>query len=561
MPAADVSRSRALPKLLALGLTVAVLSIVSQAVLTWRSAEQHRKAAESTLRDFAGVALDRYTGAVELRLRQSLAPTFGVLGAGLRPRPGDGLADLREMSLMPQELAADPCECLPVLRAQYWFRVNLGDGTAMVIDSAGHRTATPPWLGDVATRLTALGAEVRFANVMTGSGDSARMIYAIRLADSGGATRQIYGFSVPVALVATELFDRTFRETRLSPRFLPVDLTNPEYLTIAVRTPEGGLLYRSPVEWRSPHADSVQLRAHRATLWMGATLNPAYVDRLIVGGLPRSPVRAILVSTGLTLVILLGVGGLAWHMMALGRLRGDFAASVTHELRTPLTQIRLSAETLLMGRARGPEDRRSALQEIVTETERLQHLVDTILHFSQAERQPVSLAPEDGWLAPLVEDTVRGFAPIAARHGVQLVAEVPSPLAVRVDPRAFRQVLLNLLDNAVRYGPDGQSVVITAASSDDRVTLTVADHGAGIPARERQRVWKPFVRLDPVVGSTRTGSGLGLAVVRQLVTASGGDVAIESNEPSGTRVLVSFPRGRSLEGSGSDDARREAGMA
>jgi signal transduction histidine kinase len=385
--------------------------------------------------------------------------------------------------------------------------------------------------------------QFRFAGFLLDDPTCTRVIYATTLRDSLGVPRQIYGLSVFTSVVAREILERAYNDTRLPPRFLSGETSNSDYVTLTVSSPDGKPLYQSPVVHRSTYVDSVQLGARRGELKVSATLNPRFADRLLVGGVPRSPARAILLSAGLTLALLLLVGWLAWRTMDLARLRADFTSSITHELRTPLTQIRLSAETVLLGRTRNATERDSALREIVTETERLQHLVDNILHFSRAERQLVPLSPMDQPLAPLVQETVNSFVPLAAEKGVRLEVEVPALLPVRVDGQALRQVLLNLLDNAVRYGPSGQTIVVSAIAREDLAILTVADQGDGIPPADRDRVWKPFVRLESALETNCTGSGLGLAVVEQLVTASGGTVSIESNTPRGTRIHLGLPLG------------------
>lgn len=540
-----MSRGIVSSRTLAGGIAIAVVSIVALALVSWRSANRHRAAAESTLNDFAGVALDRYNGMVESLLRQTLMPAFGQLGFQQLARPGDGLADLRDMVLVPDQLAADPCNCMPVLRAESWFRINLTDSTSVVVDQTGKVIRRPPeWLAGVVPRMASLSSEqFRFAGFVLDDPTCSRMIYATTLRDSLGIPRQIYGMSVFTSVVAREIFERAYNDTRLPPRFLSGETTNRDYVTLAVNSPEGKLLYQSPAAYRSSYADTVQLGSRRGELKVSALLNPAYADRLLVGGVPRSPARAILLSAGLTLSLLLLVGWLAWRTMDLARLRADFTSSITHELRTPLTQIRLSAETVLLGRARSAAERDAALREIVTETERMQHLVDNVLHFSRAERQLVPLTPIDQPLAPLVQETVSSFIPLAGERGVLLQVDVSPNLTVRVDPQALRQVLLNLLDNSVRYGPAGQTIVVSAITHGDMVTMTVADQGDGIPPADRERVWKPFVRLESALESNRTGSGLGLAVVEQLMTASGGTVSIDSNTPRGTRINLSLPLG------------------
>ncbi|MBW8840193.1 MAG: histidine kinase, partial [Gemmatimonadetes bacterium] len=135
---------------------------------------------------------------------------------------------------------------------------------------------------------------------------------------------------------------------------------------------------------------------------------------------------------------------------------------MSHELRTPLAQIRMFSETLVLGRVRSDEERLRSLAIIDQEARRLTHLVENLLHFSRSERQTAHIAPEPTALAPLVREVIDGFEPLAAARGARLSAAVPEDLVVPADPGAVRQMLLNLLDNAVKYCPAGQEIRIGA---------------------------------------------------------------------------------------------------
>jgi signal transduction histidine kinase len=236
---------------------------------------------------------------------------------------------------------------------------------------------------------------------------------------------------------------------------------------------------------------------------------------------------------------------LALRAAELARLRTDFASSVTHELRTPLTQIRLAAETLLLGRTRDRESERRALTSVVDETGRLQQLIDNVLHFSRAERRLTKVVTQRLELRPFVEGIAAAFAPLVADHRMTIRPAVPDGLFVQADPDLVHQVLLNLLDNAARYGPDDQTIDITAKVVGPYIEIAVNDEGPGIPPADRQRVWRPFVRLEQSGGPV-TGTGLGLAVARDLVEAQGGRCRIEGRGGPGASVIVSFPIGASI---------------
>lgn len=237
----------------------------------------------------------------------------------------------------------------------------------------------------------------------------------------------------------------------------------------------------------------------------------------------------------------------------LARLRTDFTSSVSHELRTPLAQILLFGETLSLGRARSDEERTLAATSIVREARRLMHMVENVLHFSRRRDAPdVRLEPIS--LTPYLADVVSSFAPLATAASMHIETR-STDAVVQADPAVLRQVLLNLLDNAVKYGRPGQTISIGAERIDAEhtpengsgpsrlVRLTVTDQGPGIAPSDRERVWSPYVRLMQDGQPRRAGSGIGLSVVRELVEAMRGRTWIESASSNGhgARFVVELP--------------------
>jgi signal transduction histidine kinase len=224
----------------------------------------------------------------------------------------------------------------------------------------------------------------------------------------------------------------------------------------------------------------------------------------------------------------------------LARLRADFVASVSHELRTPLAQIQLFGESLALGRMRSRGDVRDAGRVVVGEARRLLHMVENAILFNRGGRPaaaPVVVLP----LAPLVRETVESFQPLAAASAARLRTVRLDEVTAPVDRGALRQVLLNLLDNAAKYGPRGGTISVGLARRDGRARIWVEDEGPGIPAADRERVWEPFLRLPRDLESHAAGSGIGLALVRELVGLHRGSAWIEPAPGGGACVVVELP--------------------
>ncbi len=219
-------------------------------------------------------------------------------------------------------------------------------------------------------------------------------------------------------------------------------------------------------------------------------------------------------------------------------VRRDFVANASHELKTPLTAMRGFAETLMEDDL--PEElRRDWLNSIRTNTIRLQRLVDDLLDLSRLE--------SGGWVAreevvevrPLVEDILAGSA--SAIESRELSVQVRGSGLVLADAQGLEQVLKNLVDNAVRYSPAGETIRISIREADGTIRIVVEDKGPGIPTPALNRIFERFYRVDPARSREEGGTGLGLAIVRHLVNAMGGHVWAESELGQGTRINVTLP--------------------
>jgi two-component system, OmpR family, phosphate regulon sensor histidine kinase PhoR len=228
-------------------------------------------------------------------------------------------------------------------------------------------------------------------------------------------------------------------------------------------------------------------------------------------------------------------------------IRRDFVANVSHELRTPLTAIKGYAETLLGSAGDERETARRFLAIIDRHSERLGRLIDDLLTLSDLELGRTPMRLNAVTVGSAVDDVLQIFAEPVARAGVRVEAQVAQGVPpVHADGDRLRQVLINLVDNAIKYTPVGGQVLVRAvqASGSEHagmVEIAIEDSGIGIPAQDLPRLTERFFRVDKARSRELGGTGLGLAIVKHIVQAHGGSLAISSALGQGTTVRVFFP--------------------
>ncbi|MBX6377163.1 MAG: HAMP domain-containing histidine kinase [Clostridia bacterium] len=228
---------------------------------------------------------------------------------------------------------------------------------------------------------------------------------------------------------------------------------------------------------------------------------------------------------------------------ALDRSRRDLIAHVSHEFRAPLTSLRGFVELLGEGAVRG-EDRAEVLRYMAEDVERLDRLVTDLLDLSRLESGAPGLRTAAVDARAAAERAARGLAERAERGDVALVVEAPDEeaLTFHADPDRVQQVLVNLLDNALRHTPTGGRVTLAVDREDDGIAFEVRDTGSGLDPSLQQRVWEPFYRGDPArTPRAGEGAGLGLAIVRQIVELHGGRVACGNRPEGGAWFRAVFP--------------------
>ncbi|HEX6699683.1 MAG TPA: GAF domain-containing protein [Gaiellaceae bacterium] len=231
------------------------------------------------------------------------------------------------------------------------------------------------------------------------------------------------------------------------------------------------------------------------------------------------------------------------------QMKSEFVAAVSHELRTPLTSIYGFAETLLRQDVLfGEEERRTFLGYIASESDRLTSIVDALLNVARLDTGDLQVNLASTEVGSIVDEVVASAQVDGAVDAHQFVVDVPErPLTAEADAEKLRQILGALVDNAVKYSPDGGTVTIGAHRRGGTVELEVVDEGMGIPQGERERIFRKFYRAETAgrnAGAGGGGSGLGLFIARGLVEAMGGHIEVASQEGQGSRFWFELPLAR-----------------
>ncbi len=232
------------------------------------------------------------------------------------------------------------------------------------------------------------------------------------------------------------------------------------------------------------------------------------------------------------------------ELRRLERLRQDFVANVSHELKTPLTAIKAFAETLLGGAINDPEHNLKFVQRIESQTLRLEQLIVDLLSLARVEagQEQFDIVPLD--VSASVAERVAAHTPLAEAKRIQLVVQPAADIVLALaDEEGLREIIDNLVDNAVKYTPDDGRVTIRWRREESQVVLEVEDTGIGISPKDCERVFERFYRVDKARSRELGGTGLGLSIVKHLVQAFGGSVAVTSQLGKGSTFTVRLPQG------------------
>jgi len=554
--------------LLAASIALTTIGVVEAS----RAVRSQRAVAEHALRDYAGFAAWSYQQHLQARLGRATEELVGAFNHGHDVHRGPNVPPVESM---PHYIYTDrECNCH---RPQYGpspfaflafrlgtdtlgvalnahpdphdgWEVDRGVPMAMLSEGAQrYPDAARRWINDTITKQVRARHEIgRFPVIVATHGDERRFFTYTIMPRLAGDTL-IYA-----AEYEPDAFESMLRGTMTDTDILPSAFTRGrpvgELVELEVTDANGRALFRSDSVSRWSLDDTASVGETFGNLHVRAQIRASMAEQLVIGGLPRSRLPFLLALLGVAAALSFVAVGQLRREGELSRLRADFVANISHELRTPLAQMRLYLETLRLGRFTTDAQRNWSLDNVERETTRLGQLVERVLRFSRGERaasdprQPTDVSAE-------LRRIVAEFQPLADARGATLLAAIDEVPRVALQPDALRHIALNLLDNAVKYGPRGQTVQVRlrcgaeglrGSGAADSVWLEVVDEGPGIPASERERVWHPYQR--GTTGQQTAGSGIGLSVVHEVVTQHGGCAWVD-DAPSGhgARIVVTLP--------------------
>jgi signal transduction histidine kinase len=504
-----------------------------------------RTTVESILHDYSSLVADEV-------IRRSSAE-IGYYG--YYPLVGNVLHEVQSSGKLPVAIRAtllsaqDPLVKRAAGLAKSYFEMDPSTGRLSFLnEQASDQVAG--WLRENLARAFAQHSDAAYQVLNAQIGGAPRTFVAG--STRGPRGRQIVaGFEVDLPNL-TQWFETALNRQPLLPPSLGHGQVTNEFLNVRIRDHGGVERFRLGEESApkltviKPFGDTYQGVFLGFTV--GASIDPQISRQIVIGGLPRSRLPFFLgllaLNAGLIVTAILQLR----REMALQQLRDEFVSSVSHELRTPLTQIRMFTETLLLDRIRSTEEQRRSLEIIDREARRLTQLVENILQFSRMDRKIDSFSKAKRELAPLIQEIVEDFESVMNGSEAQIELRLSSGLEASVDPDALRQIVINLLDNAVKYGRKKQRVILGLEARDGMACLFVDDEGPGVPVADRKRIFERFQRLERDRQSAIAGTGIGLSVVHDLVTRHGGQCSVTTGDRGGAKFVVELPLSKGEEG-------------
>lgn len=532
----------------------------------YRAQMSNRTVAERALRDYAGFAAWSYREHLVSSFRAAVDEILGPVNHGDNMHTLAGWPDARDMG---DYIRWDErCQCHRTRRGPLPLRYlgfslgtdtmsvgpNLapGDVDGWLTDPPGGSRRTVPalrlpvderrWMSAVLSEAARDQARSPWGYVIRiVRRDSTPRIFATRAMPTTRGDTVVYSVEYPRSALDS-IFRAVLTSSDLLPKSLVASRTNSDVFLLEVADAGGLPLFRSNDTTHWVNDAEATLPESFGSLRLRAQLRPELAEALLIGGVPRSRVPLLLVLLVLAIALTALAAVQLRREVRFAGERADFVANVSHELRTPLAQVRLVLDTIRLGREGNAETRDAALGVADREVRRLQNLVEGVLRFARGSKKdaPRELVDVGREARVIASD----FLPLAAPRGVDIEVRSEESVVVALQHDALRQMLLNLLDNAVKYGRADSRVVVEVkgrVGGGGGAILAVTDNGPGVSAADRERIWRPFVRGSEARQRAAGGSGIGLTIVREIAQEHGGRAWVEDAPGGGARFVIELP--------------------
>jgi signal transduction histidine kinase len=298
---------------------------------------------------------------------------------------------------------------------------------------------------------------------------------------------------------------------------------------------------------------SLNPQGMKAFLEFEGTINPCFPNEVLLVR-PKNPdeihdfvfMRKLITYLGLTLLVAAMIIGL--YMLVqdvnrkkkMARLRTDFVANVTHELKTPLTSINMFADSILLNRYRSDEGLKKYARIILKESEKLKRMVNNILEFARQENNKVFYELREENIAEIIHQVMEEMDYWLYAHNFEVQVELDESLYAMVDAEGLKQVLSNLITNAIKYSPEDKRIAIRSYMRVKEICIDVEDHGIGIPQEQQDSIFKKFYRVSEEPGAEASGTGLGLTVSKEIIEAMNGTLTVRSSPGKGSIFTITL---------------------
>lgn len=532
-----------------------------------RNTQERRAAAERTIRDYAMFASYLYTTRAYLSARDRTLFQAYVAIHPSEPWVESALPPASVIAAIPDTTErCGPARQWPIYR----FRLDLPSGS---LTYAGGRPA-PPIDRIIRDSMPKLAKQpwvrkARFGYLFVDAPGGREAVSYAPAYDSSENLLAVYGYRSCYGVRDTSDYSTIFKVVRVLPPMVPGYIEEATRSTYSGARAESEMMTGSkwpagmPAEsvltltitdakhrtiYQAPHGGSSSEIFGASPLgFIGATtfwvaLRPDVARLLVVGGIPESHVRASVLLLAASIVLAIAGFASLRSEMRLVSSRQRFLANVSHELRTPLQQILMFVQLLRLGRTRTEAERDQSLEIIERETHRLIALSNSVLGAAKPDMELRTVSVD---VVSVVRTAADFFTPLAQARKMRIELDIVEPVVAYGDPGAIRQILINVLDNAAKYGPIGQKIIVGARTEENTVRLWIDDSGPGIPPSQREHVWKPFFRVSGTMDDSTGGAGLGLSIVRDLAKAMRADVQLSDAPTGGTRFTLVLQRNRS----------------